>query len=350
MRTIQICAGAAISLAALFFAFRGVDLTGAVRAASHANYLWLLFSVVLVGLSILLRAMRWQALFPRPQRLGMPNLFGVLNVGYFVNNVLPLRAGELVRAVLLGQVETVSRVEAFSTVILERVFDTLGVIVLLLAAMPLVHFAGGASRPVLLLSGAMALLLVALLLAAMHRDAALRIIRHAVWMLPRRVRAPVLGRAESALTGLAALTDARAAAEVIGLTVLVYLVAVAAMEAQVVAFHLRLPPAAPFFLLGAATLGLVVPAPAGIGVWEGILITLLTSVFSVERSQAASLAVVSHVVFFAPPMLFAALYLWRLGASWSTVVGLTRRGPEAGATTAHGEPGTTAARGEPVEP
>jgi glycosyltransferase 2 family protein len=325
MKTLQVCAGAAISLVALFFAFRGVDIGGAARAASHANFLWLLFSAALVGLSIVLRAMRWQALFPRPRRLHIGSLFGVLNVGYFVNNVLPLRAGEVVRAILLGQVEPVSRVEAFSTIIVERVVDTLAVIILLFAAMPLVHFSGGATGPVLVLSGVMLLLLVVLLFAAMNRGAALRLIQQAARLLPERLRASVLEKAGSALTGLAVLTDPRAAAEVIGLTVLLYLVGVAAMEAQIVAFHLRVPPAGPFFLLATASLGLVVPAPAGIGVWEGIIITILTSVFAIERSQAASLAVVSHVVFFAPPMIFAALYLWRLGASWGTVIGLTRR-------------------------
>ncbi|HTE84566.1 MAG TPA: lysylphosphatidylglycerol synthase transmembrane domain-containing protein [Dehalococcoidia bacterium] len=331
MKTVQICAGAVISLLALFLAFRGVDLAGAARAASHANFVWLLFSAVLVGLSILLRAIRWQALFPRPQRLHIGSLFGVLNVGYLVNNVLP-RAGELVRAILLGQVEPVSRVEAFSTIVVERVVDTLAVIILLFAAMPLVQFAGGADWPSWLLPGvrviavSMLVLLVALLLAAMNRGTTLRVVQQATRLLPERLRASVLAKAASALTGLAVLTDPRAAAEVIGLTGLIYLAGVAAMEAQVVAFHMRLPPAGPFFLLAAATLGLVVPAPGGIGVWEVIVKTSLTSVFAIEGSEAASLAVVSHVVFFAPPMLFAALYLWRLGASWDTLMGLTRRG------------------------
>jgi uncharacterized protein (TIRG00374 family) len=329
MRTLQICAGVAISLVALFLAFHGVDLGAVGRAFLEANYLWLLLSVLLVCGSILLRARRWQALFPRGERLRLGSLFGVLNVGYLVNNVLPLRAGEVVRAVLLGQVEHVGRVETFATIVVERVVDTLAVIVLLIAVMPLVHITGSAERPVLMLTAAMLGLIAAMLVAAMHRQAATRLIARVARILPSRHQAAVVRQAESALAGLASLTDPRAAAEVVGLTVLVYLALAGAMEAQLAAFHLRLPPAGPFFLLGAATLGLVVPAsPGAVGVWEGIVIATLTGIFAIERSLATSLAVVSHVVFFAPPMLLAAIYLWRLGASWSGLLSLTRRSAE----------------------
>jgi uncharacterized protein (TIRG00374 family) len=324
MKLLQIIGGALISVLALVIAFHGVDLPGALRAAEQANYFWLAASFALISLSIVVRAMRWQSLFPRPRRLGFGNLFGTLNVGYFVNNILPLRAGELVRAILLGQLEPVSKIEAFSTIVVERIVDTLAVIVLLFAAMPLVHFSGGATKPAVILGGIMVILLAALLLAALHRDGALRLVRGTARMFPERFRAPLADRAESALNGLGALTDPRSAAEVVGLTAIVYLLGVAAMEAQLRAFHLQLPPAAPFFLLAAGTLGLVVPAPAGIGVWEGILIAVLTGLFGIDRTQAASLAVVSHVIFFLPPMLFAALFLWRLGTSWSALLGLTR--------------------------
>src|SRR5947209_1421065 len=73
------------------------------------------------------------------------------------------------------QGEDVGRVEALSTIVVERVVDTLGVIILLVAATLLLHIAGIAGRPVLLLSGALALLLAALWLMTSRRSDALRI-------------------------------------------------------------------------------------------------------------------------------------------------------------------------------
>jgi glycosyltransferase 2 family protein len=321
MRYVQVAFGAVVSLVALYLAFHGVDFSAVGRAFLEANYYWLAASVALVVLSIVLRAWRWQALFMRSRTLGLGTLFGVLNVGYLVNNVFPFRAGEIVRAVLLGQLEAVGKAEALGTVVVERVVDTLGVILLLGASALLLHAAGITGRPVLVLAALLLLLLLAMILATARRQAALRLVGLFAGFLPERLRAGIVRQAESALEGLAALRDPRASAQVAGLTVIVYLVLVAAMQAQLAAFHLRLPPAGPFFLLGAATLGLVVPAsPGSVGVWEGIVIAVLTRIFAVDRSLATSLALVSHVVFFAPPMLLAAVYLWRLGSSWSRVV------------------------------
>jgi uncharacterized protein (TIRG00374 family) len=328
MKVLQICIGAAVGLLALFIAFRGVDLAAAARAAEQANPGWLAFSLLLVCLSLLLRALRWQALFTNTHGLRLGNVFGVLNVGYFVNNITP-RAGEIVRALLLGQVEPVSRVEAFSTIVVERVTDILAVIVLLFASMQALHFSSEALRSAGRAGAILAvLLLAALILAATKRGAAMACVAWAIRPFPDRWRPMILDKAESALAGLGALNDPAAAAKVIGLTVLIYLVNVAAMESQLLAFHIQAAPAVAFFLIGAASLGLIIPVPGGIGVWEASIVFVLTSLLAIDRSQAASLAVVSHLIFFAPPMIFAAFYLWRLGASWDTVFGLSRSQPK----------------------
>jgi glycosyltransferase 2 family protein len=329
MKALQILIGAAIGLLALFIAFHGVNLAAAARAAEQANFLWLAFSFVLVCLSILLRAMRWQALFTHTRGLHLGNVFGVLNVGYFVNNITP-RVGEIVRAVLLGQVEPVSRVEAFSTIVVERVADLLAVIVLLFASMQAVHFSSEALRSAGKVGAVFALLLLALMLLAVRkRSATLAIVAMAIRPFPEHWRQGILDKTASVLAGMGALNDPAAAAKVIGFTILIYLVNVAAMEAQLVAFHMQFTPAVPFFLIGAASLGLIIPVPGGIGVWEASIVFVLTSLLGIDRNQAAGLAVVSHLIFFAPPMIFAALYLWRLGASWETVFGMSRPQPQA---------------------
>jgi uncharacterized protein (TIRG00374 family) len=325
---LRVWVGVAVSVVALFFAFRGVDFRAVGRSLLEANYLWLAVSVVMVSASILLRARRWQALFAEPRLLHLSRLFGVLNVGYLVNNVLPLRAGELARVVLLPQVEAVAPIEALSTIVVERVVDTLAVILLLGAVAPLVPVPRSAARPVALLAAAMIVLAALLLIAATRRAATVRLVARAARILPQRFRSPAERHADAAIDGLAALRSARAATEVVVLTVLVYLLLGGAMAAQLAAFHVSLSPAGAFFLLAAATLGLVIPSsPGAVGVWEGIVIGALTGIFSIERSAATAVALVSHVVFFAPPMFFGAFYLSRFGVSWGRVLGLGGRQP-----------------------
>jgi uncharacterized protein (TIRG00374 family) len=326
MRALRVWAGVAVSVVALFFAFRGVDFRAVGRSLLEADYLWLAVSVLLVSASILVRARRWQSLFAEPRQLHLSRLFGVLNVGYLVNNILPLRAGELARVVLLPRVETVAPIEALSTIVVERVVDTLAVILLLGAVAPLVPVPRSAARPVALLAAAMLLFAALLLIAATRRAATLRLVALAARILPQRFRAPAERHADAAIDGLAALRSPRAALEVAVLSVLVYLLLGAAMAAQLAAFHVQLSLASAFFLLAAATLGLVIPSsPGAVGVWEGIVIGALTGIFSIDRSPATAVALVSHVVFFAPPMFFGAFYLSRFGLSLGRVLGLSER-------------------------
>jgi glycosyltransferase AglD len=173
----------------------------------------------------------------------------------------------------------------------------------------------------------MLLLAVVLLVTALQRATALRLVQWCSRLLPERFRAGVTRQADAAIDGLAALRNPRAAAEVVSLSALVYLVLGASMAAQLLAFHIRLSVAAPFFVLAAATLGLVIPAsPGAIGIWEGVVIATLTGAFSVDRSLATGVALVSHVVFFMPPMFFGAVYLWRVGVSWGRLLGLRSGG------------------------
>jgi glycosyltransferase 2 family protein len=238
--------------------------------------------------------------------------------------VLPLRAGELARVVFLPQVEPVSPVEALSTIVVERVVDNQYVILMLGAVAPLVPVPQSAARPVALLAAAMLVLAALLVIAATKRAATLRLVARVARHLPHRFRSPAERHADAAIDGLAALRSPGAAIEVAVLSVLVYLLLGGAMAAQLAAFHVKLGPAGVFFLLAAATLGLVIPSsPGAVGVWEGIVIGALTGIFSIDRSPATAVALVSHVVFFAPPMFFGAFYLSRFGVSWGRVLGLS---------------------------
>jgi uncharacterized membrane protein YbhN (UPF0104 family) len=217
----------------------------------------------------------------------------------------------------------VSRVEALSTVVVERVVDTLAVIALFVIVAPLVHVPATAERAVLALTAAMGLLVLAMVLGVVCRPQTAALGNRLTHMLPPRFQVGLQRQGAAILDGLGALGRPLTAAKVIGLTLLVYLALGAAMEAQLIAFHVPLPAVAPFFLLAAATLGLVAPSPGAVGVWEGIMIAALAGIFAVDRAQATSIALVTHAIFFAPPMFLAAIYLWRLGVSWNRVVRLT---------------------------
>ena len=75
--------------------------------------------------ALILRAFRWKFLLRPIQSENVNGLFSVLMIGYFSNNILPARMGELVRVQFLRMNYNISRMQALATILVEKVFDGL---------------------------------------------------------------------------------------------------------------------------------------------------------------------------------------------------------------------------------
>jgi glycosyltransferase 2 family protein len=156
----------------------------------------LLLTVALYLVTLLLRALCWQFLLQRKVPAGQ--VFLALNEGYFFNNILPFRIGELARAFLLGRRSHLGTFYVLPTIVVERSYDLAIAAGLLLATLPLALVA------VLLLLG-IVLGLFALYLAARYREwVEARIERLAGrWSIIRRF---VLPQLHAILGGFSVLT------------------------------------------------------------------------------------------------------------------------------------------------
>jgi len=94
--------GVVVSAVALVYLFRR-DLSGVQSELRHAQYVWVVPCMALSYGGLWLRSLRWRVLLG--YRIAPARSFHILNVSYFVNGVLPLRVGELVRAVLAARID-----------------------------------------------------------------------------------------------------------------------------------------------------------------------------------------------------------------------------------------------------
>src|SRR5689334_22446718 len=110
-----------VVFAALFI--KSIDISAAADALSGANYLYVVPALGLFALSLVARAVRWQLFYEASPGLGWRVLLPPLLIGYAGNNLLPLRAGELLRAQSLMERQRVPRMLTFGTLMMERLFD-----------------------------------------------------------------------------------------------------------------------------------------------------------------------------------------------------------------------------------
>jgi uncharacterized protein (TIRG00374 family) len=121
--TISFIAGVLISAVALYFAFRNVPLNDLLQYLSSINYLWVLPSILLILISFVLRAVRWQIILESSYKISVWRAFHPMAIGFMINCVLPGRLGEVARPVILQKKEHVPFATGLATVAAERVFD-----------------------------------------------------------------------------------------------------------------------------------------------------------------------------------------------------------------------------------
>jgi glycosyltransferase 2 family protein len=138
---------------------------------------WLIAGVGIYAVATLLRAERWhRILHLTGVNARRSDSYALTTVGYMGNNVLPARAGEMLRVMLLSPRAEAGKRELLGTVVAERVLDAiaLAAIFVVVAYGILRNTVLGSDRPLFVLATALGLALVALIaLQVLRRRGAL---------------------------------------------------------------------------------------------------------------------------------------------------------------------------------
>jgi uncharacterized membrane protein YbhN (UPF0104 family) len=299
--------GLLVSVAFGYLAVRKVDAGEAWAAARSSDPVWLVPALGTLAAAVLMRAIRWRFLFSPQTRPPLGAVVRALLVGYFFNSVLPARAGEAARVVALHRSRGNSRAELAATVLVERVFDVVALVLLLFAAspwLPDVSWARGAA----LFAGALGLACVALAVSvAVWGDRPFRLLLRPLALLPFLGEERIAGAALNLVGGLAAVRRPALAVVAMAWTTASWLMLGLSSWFVLREFHLGLSPLAGLLTVIAINLALVLPSsPAAVGVFEAATLVAL-SAYGVPTSEALPAAVILHLVNLVPYLLAGAV-------------------------------------------
>src|SRR6266404_4865272 len=88
--------------ALLYYSLRGIEWRQVWILIAGAKPAYLAFCCALSAVALFLRAMRWRILLRAEADIGVGAAFWATSAGYFGNNFLPARAGELVRTFMIS--------------------------------------------------------------------------------------------------------------------------------------------------------------------------------------------------------------------------------------------------------
>lgn len=100
------------------------------------NFLYLLCSILFMMALFIVKGVRWQLLLAPMQEMKFKHVFSPLMIGYFVHNILPFRMGELARIYYLNRNETLSKTSILGSIIAEKFFDGIALVLLVLLTIP----------------------------------------------------------------------------------------------------------------------------------------------------------------------------------------------------------------------
>jgi uncharacterized protein (TIRG00374 family) len=292
--------GVLISLLFTYLAFRDIDLHQA-RAALVRNEYWVLAPALLVlAAAIFLRGLRWRLLFLPEHRPSTGIVTVAMLIGYLFNAILPARAGEAARIVVLNRWAGTSRFEALGTVVAERALDVLVLLAMLLAAGPVLPKADWLPNALTLGAALFVGIVVLFVVFALYGERPARLVLRPLALWPTMTRERTDLAAANLVRGCALFRRASIALPASALTAVSWLLIALAFWICMHGFHLGLEFAAAVLVVVSINLAMVIPSgPAAVGVFEAATLVALVP-FDVDRSTALSYALVLHALNFIP--------------------------------------------------
>lgn len=333
-RAWQLLLALAISALLLWWAFHDVNVGEAAEYLRTVRVGWLLAAVAVATSLFPLRLVRWRLLLRREDDTPYPwaPLWHAIAMGFAANNVLPFRAGELVRTAAASRLTGARFSTSLTSVAVERVFDALTMVGLLGVSLLMPGMPEGATiagvpvRQVATSAGWLALgALVAAGLVVAFPLASERLVRA---VLPGGALTDrLVGILDGVRQGLAVLRSPLRLAAVIAWSIVLWLVNAGSFYLAFLAFDLPVNFAGAVMLQGVLAFGIALPsAPGFVGPFEAIIAAVL-ALYGIGASQAIAYAIGYHVTTFIPITLLGAWSAARTGLG----LGLTREGEEASA-------------------
>lgn len=312
-----------------YFALSGIKPARVWTALRSIDDVWLVPALAAFALGTAARGLRWRSLFAPERRPRRGAVLNATTVGYLYNNILPARAGEAARVVVLARRSSIPPVEIVTTAVLERLYDIVGILAIFFVAEPWLPPVSWVKAAAIFAVVVVALIVAAAFLLAVYGQRPVRFV-----LGPLR-RFPVLssGRfdrvVDELVHGLSGLRQGRVAVEALLWTLAAWALSALCAYFVIRAFHLQLPFACGVLVIVAVGLSMILPSPPGaIGVFEGAALIALKA-YGVDHSTALSFALVLHAVNFVPFILVGPLLLHhnsrtsgvKSGSAGSSIVG-----------------------------
>ncbi len=308
--------GVLISLIAIYAVLKFIKVDDLKMAFQTVKPSLIVILILIQSAGLLIRGKAWQVILG--QGVDYKTAFFGVNIGYFLNNVLPFRAGELGRSFFVGRRTGKGTFYVLSTIVIERAFDIVFAASFVILTLPFLigmDWIKPVATIVLVLVFAA---LLALFFLARNKEKVIdwtnRITK------PGKLMNWILPRIQNIIDGFSLLTKPTQF-----LFSLMWITISWAVWALVDYFLLEaILPGAPIwqclFLAGVMALGVAIPsAPSALGVFEASFVAAM-AILGAPSGTSLAYALIMHLVQFFTIAIFGVWGLIREGMGFSKIL------------------------------
>lgn len=285
----------AIAAVLLDISLRGIDWSQVGRILLRARWGYVAVWIVVGSIALVLRAVRWRVLLQSRTAVRLSTAFWATAAGYFGNNFLPARAGELIRTVMVSAETGLSKSFVLTTAMTERLCD--GVTLVLIASVVLFAlpnppgWLAHAARPFAVagVCGALAVAFSPMLDGLSRRVIAILPVR-------TEYRNKLLGILEQILTGATALHNMRRLTKFVAVTGVIWLLDAVGVQIGMRALGQNVSLQVALLLITGLGLGSALPATPGyVGIYQFVAVSVLVP-FGLSKTDAIAFILLSQAL------------------------------------------------------
>ncbi len=301
--------GIVISGVLLYFSVREINLDAVADGfrAMRAGYL-VPVALLLVLLQVL-RSYRWGVILKPIKKIDQLSLFSITSVGFLALAAIPARIGELARPYLIKKKTGMRMTAALGTVFIERIMDTLTVLILFFIVLFFVPLPSWLVNSGLVFLGITLAILICMLLLIFRREASLRVFESITTVLPEKWHRRLNELIHHFIDGIEMITDLRLILYVTFLSMVIWSLDIGAIYLLFLAFSMKLSLVAAVIVMVVLIIGITLPtAPGYIGNWHFACITGLT-LFGVSKADALTYAIMLHIISLGVIVILGVIFL-----------------------------------------
>jgi len=300
-------AGFILSILLLYLSLKDVKFYEIIDTVKKGDFRFVWIPVIFIILAAILSAIKWAKILGGDVKFS--ETFVALFIGLFINNVLPARIGEVARGYAISKKKGISFTYALSTVLVDRFFDLIGLLLLTYIFLPKSTLPPKVYQALYILIGFLILCSAMMIFMSRKQFAKIIAYRFAKTKKPRLFR--IARRIMEVQENLARIHSPVNIASYIIIAFFQWLCMSIGLYFAVLTLNISIPFMYIPFVCALLNMGVAVPSSPGyVGIYQFLLVYLL-SIFDVPKHEGFTVSVLYHASWYFPYNILGFIFLMK---------------------------------------